>query len=211
MSAEYADRLADVLTRHKLLIISDEVYEALTFHGKNHYSLAECTRLADRLVVVNSLSKTFSMTGWRIGSLFGPPQFMSHVFRMQESIISCLPVFIQKAALAAINGSSEQTEMMAQAFENRMKILAHGLNSIKGFSCRETDGGLCMMVNIKAFKKTSLAFSLELLEQAGVMTVPGSAFGTMGEGYVRFCYANSEQNIREAVKRISQYIGTKYA
>lgn len=210
MTKKYADSLSSIISKYNLLVISDEVYEDIIFHGNNHYSLLQHPVLSKQVVVVSSLSKSYSMTGWRVGAIVGPASFMKNVVKMQESIISCLPVFIQKAAVKALNGDNKFTSKMVASFERRMKLLTSGLNSIFGFSCSETEGGLCVMANISSFGKSSLEFAKELLEEAQVMVVPGSAFGPMGEGYIRFCYANSEENILEGIKRVRNYINKKY-
>lgn len=210
MTPDYAEELAAVINEHKLLVFSDEVYEAFYYQGGSHYSPAQTRSLFDRVLVMNSLSKTYAMTGWRVGYIVGHECLMDNMFRLQESVISCLPVFIQSAAIEALNGPQVAVSTMAAAYEERMNILVEGLQRIPGFSCRKPDGGLCLMAGIRDFGRKAEDLSLELLTKAGVMTVPGSAFGNAGEGYVRFCFANSAENIREGVARIQRYVKEAY-
>lgn len=207
---DYVEELAGVIKKHKLFVLSDEVYEALTFQGLTHYSPAQHPDLQDRTLVLNSLSKTYAMTGWRVGYIVGNAEIMEKMFRLQESIISCMPVFIQRAAVAALKGPQEVVGMMSGEYEKRMNILVDGLNEVPGFHGMKTEGGLCVMFNISSFGKKSLDFAGELMEEARVMSVPGSAFGETGEGFVRFCFANSADKIREGVKRIKTYIEESY-
>ena len=209
-TADYIEELAGVIKKHKLFVLSDEVYEALTFQGLTHCSPAQHPELQDRTLVLNSLSKTYAMTGWRVGYIVGSTEIMEKMLRLQESVISCLPEFIQQAAITALKGPQEVVGMMSGEYEKRMNILVDGLNEVPGFHGMKTEGGLCVMFNISSFGKESLDFAQELLEGARVMSVPGSAFGETGEGFVRFCFANSADNIREGVKRIKTYIGEAY-
>ena len=206
---EYIQSLERIIDENNLMVFSDEVYEALTYGDTEHFSLARNERIKDNVLVMNSLSKTYSMTGWRIGYIVGHQRIMESMFRLQEAVISCLPVFIQKAALAALQGQQDEVRSMAQAYEERMNLLVDGIQAIPGFQCIRPMGGLCVMANISAFNKGSEAFSRELLENAGVMTVPGSAFGPMGEGFIRFCFANSAETIRKGVERLSSYIASR--
>ncbi|WP_217637464.1 pyridoxal phosphate-dependent aminotransferase [Desulfuromusa kysingii] len=208
-SEEYIQSLEQLIDDNNLIVFSDEVYESLTYGKSGHYSLAQNDRIKDNVLVMNSLSKTYAMTGWRIGYIVGHPKIMKSMFRLQESVLSCLPVFIQKAALAALRGSQDKVQEMASAYEKRMNLLVDGIQSMPGFKCIRPMGGLCVMANISAYNKSSEEFSRELLENAGVMTVPGSAFGPMGEGYIRFCFANSFENIQKGVERLSSYIASR--
>ncbi|MDA3832869.1 MAG: pyridoxal phosphate-dependent aminotransferase [Spirochaetales bacterium] len=206
---DYIQSLEKLIYENNLLVFSDEVYESLTYGKTAHFSIAQNEQIKDNVLVMNSLSKTYSMTGWRIGYIVGHHKIMDSMFRLQESVISCLPVFIQKAALAALTGPQDEVHIMAKAFEKRMNLLVDGLQRIPGFQCIRPMGGLCVMANISAFNMKSEEFSKELLVNAGVMTVPGSAFGHMGEGFIRFCFANSFDNIKKGVERLSSYIASR--
>ena len=139
-----------------------------------------------------------------------PTQFQSVLPHMQEGIVSCVSTFIQKAAVEALTGPQDCIQQMSEDYRRRRDILQNGLNSIPGFSCRPVKGSFYIFVNIKAFGKTSQEFAEELVRGARVVTVPGSAFGSMGEGYLRLVFANSDQNLEEAVCRIREYISGNY-
>ena len=147
------------------------------------------------------------MTGWRLGYVVGTDkEIMSHMFKMQQAVASCLPMFIMQAGADAINGPQDCVEEMRQHYQRRRDLLVNGLNDIPGMKCFKTEGSFCTFINIKEFGVTSWEFSKDLLINAGVMTVAGSAFGKMGEGYLRMCFANSDENITEAISRLKKYL-----
>lgn len=201
------EALAKVIEKHNIMVISDEVYEKIIFDGREHFSLAQIESIKDKVLVVNSLSKTYAMTGWRLGYVVGcDKDIMKHMFKMQQAVASCLPIFVMQAGADAINGPQECVEEMRLQYERRRDLLYHGLKEIPGMKPFRTEGSFCTFINIKAFGVSSWEFSKELLINAGVMTIAGSAFGKMGEGYLRICFANSDENILEGVKRIREYI-----
>lgn len=206
LEKEDAEKLAEVIERHNIIVISDEVYEKIVFDGREHFSLAQIPSIKDKVLITNSLSKTYAMTGWRVGYVVGNEKIMSQMFKLQQSAVSCLPIFIQKAAVEAINGPQDAVYDMVAQYEKRRNILVDGLSAIDGIQCFVTQGSFCVFTNIKAFDRTSNEFAVELLKEAGVLSVPGTAFGEMGEGYVRFCFANSDDVIKEGVKRLQAYI-----
>jgi aminotransferase len=147
------------------------------------------------------------MTGWRIGYVVGTnTDVMKHMFKMQQAVASCLPLFIMQAGADAINGPQDCVEEMRRHYERRRDLLVNGLSEIPGMKCFKTEGSFCTFINIKDFGMSSWEFSKSLLINAGVMTVAGSAFGNMGEGYLRICFANSDENIQEAVRRMKNYL-----
>ena len=207
LSREDGEKLARVIEKHDLLVISDEVYEKILFDGREHFSLSMIDSIRDKVLVVNSLSKTYAMTGWRLGYVVGTDkEIMSHMFKMQQAVASCLPMFIMQAGADAINGPQDCVEEMRQHYQRRRDLLVNGLNDIPGMKCFKTEGSFCTFINIKEFGVTSWEFSKDLLINAGVMTVAGSAFGKMGEGYLRMCFANSDENITEAISRLKKYL-----
>ena len=150
------------------------------------------------------------MTGWRIGYLVAPePGYIKKMAQLQEGVASCVSTFIQAAAVEALKGTACVDQMVAD-YTRRRDILVDGLNAIPGITCKKSAGSFYAFPNIKAFGKTSQAFAEELLENAGVVTVPGSAFGDMGEGYLRLVFANSDENLKEAVRRIADYVARAY-
>jgi aminotransferase len=207
LNQEDGEKLARIIEKYNIMVISDEVYEKILFDGRKHFSLSQISTIRDKVLVVNSLSKTYAMTGWRLGYVVGTNKdIMRHMFKMQQAVASCLPGFIMQAGADAINGPQDCVEEMRQHYERRRNLLVKGLSEIPGMKCFKTEGSFCTFINIKDFGKSSWEFSKDLLIHAGVMTVAGSAFGQMGEGYLRMCFANSDENILKAVDRLKKYL-----
>ena len=204
------ERIAEVAEKYDLLVYSDECYEKLIYDGHEHFSMAQIPEVAKRVLLINSLSKTYAMTGWRIGFVIGSQDIISNMPKIQEGIVSCVSTFTQKAAIEALTGPQTAVENMVENYRRRRDILIDGLNSIPGFNCKKSPGSFYAFTNIKAFGKTSMEFAEELITGARVVTVPGSAFGEMGEGYLRLVFANSDENLKEAVRRIGSYIKQDY-
>ena len=206
------EALAKVIEKHNIMVISDEVYEKIIFDGREHFSLAQIESIKDQVLVVNSLSKTYAMTGWRLGYVVGTDKdIMRHMFKMQQAVASCMPIFTMQAGADAINGPQDCVEDMRRQYERRRDLLYNGLKEIPGMKPFRTEGSFCTFINIKDFGVSSWEFSKELLVNAGVMTIAGTAFGEMGEGYLRICFANSDENILEGVKRIKEYVERRQA
>lgn len=210
LEKEDLEALAKVVKKNNLVVISDEVYEKIIYDGKIHFSMAQIPEVRDQVVIINSLSKTYAMTGWRLGFIVANKELISHMPKLQEGVVSCIPPFIQKAAIEAIGGPQDALEEMVKHYKRRRDIIVDGLNEIPGFKCMKTAGSFYAFANIKSFKKTSQEFAEEILKEAGVVGVPGSAFGEMGEGYLRFSFANSDENLKEAVRRIAEHVKKKY-
>lgn len=204
------EALAQVAMQHNLVVYSDEVYERIIYDGYFHYSIAQLPEMQERTIVINSFSKTYAMTGWRVGYLLGDKHIVQHMPKLQEGIAACVPAFVQQAAVAALNGPDEPIYQMLNDYTRRRSILIEGLNQIPGFHCQKSPGTFYAFPNISAFGKTSQEFAEELLKEAGVVTVPGSAFGRMGEGFLRLSFANSDDNLREAVHRIAKHVKKNY-
>jgi aminotransferase len=204
------EALAAIVKKHNLIVISDEVYEKIIFDGKKHFSMAQIPEVKDKVIIINSFSKTYAMTGWRIGYALGNKEIFSKMPKIQEGLASCVSSFIQQAALAAIKGTQNDVFKMVDDYTRRRDILIDGLNTIPGIKCMKSPGSFYAFPNIKSFGKNSFDFAVELLKEAKVVGVPGSAFGSMGEGYLRFSFANSDENLKEAILRISDYIKKKY-
>ncbi|WMJ78771.1 MULTISPECIES: pyridoxal phosphate-dependent aminotransferase [unclassified Sedimentibacter] len=203
-------KIAELAEKYDLLVISDEVYDRLVFDNKEYFSIAQIPEVRDRVLVINSFSKTHAMTGWRIGFVLGKKEIISIMPKLQEGLVSCVSTFTQKAAIEAMKGSDQEIKKMYNDYLRRRDILIDGLNDIPGITCKKSPGSFYAFANIKAFGKTSAEFAEELVKYAGVVTVPGSAFGTMGEGYLRTVFANSDENLKEAVKRIGEYVRKTY-
>ncbi len=210
LEKEDVEKLAKVVKKHGIMVISDEMYDKIIYDGNKHFSMAQIPEVKKQVLIINGFSKTYAMTGWRVGYIVGDEEIISHMPKLQESIVSCSPVFIQQAAVDAISGSQEAVDQMVSDYYRRRDILVDGLNDIPGFKCLKSGGTFYAFANIKSFGKTSQEFAEEILREARVVGVPGSAFGEMGEGYMRFSFANSDENLKEAVRRIKEYVLKEY-
>lgn len=206
LTPEAAERLATVIEKHNLYVLSDEVYEAIVFDGRKHFSLAQIDRIRDQVIIINSLSKTYAMTGWRVGYCVANAELIFHIGKMQQSLASCVPTFLLQAGADAISGPQTAVEEMVKEYSARRDILVEGLSKIPKIKCFYTEGSFCTFINIKELGIPSNQLAQDLIEKAGVLTVGGRSFGEMGEGYLRVCFANSQDVIREGVARISKYI-----
>lgn len=196
--------------RHQVAILSDEVYESLIYDGKKHFSLFQIPGAKENHFVVNSLSKTYAMTGWRIGYVVGNHEVIDRMAEFREGVGFCVPPFIQEAAIAAITGPQDDVQYFLEQYDRRRHIIVDGLNQIPGFKCLSTEGAFYAFPNIKAFGKSSYDFAMEILTETHVALTPGSAFGKMGEGYLRIPFAESEEVLQEAVDRIKAYVIKAY-
>lgn len=207
LTEEKARELAKVVKKHNLIVISDEVYEKIVFDGYRYFSMAMIDEIRDNVILVNSFSKTYAMTGWRLGYVACTnDEINANIYKMQQSFVSCLPVFIMRAGAAALNGPQDCVEDMRQQYEKRRNLLLSGLKKIPGMKPFVPVGSFCCFVNIKEMGVKSWDFSEALLKEAGVLTVAGSAFGNTGEGYLRMCFASSDENIVTACERIKRYV-----
>jgi len=197
--------IADLAKEYNLLVISDEVYSTFVYDGVKHHSIASIDGMQERTIVVNSFSKSFAMTGWRIGFAAGNKQIIEKMVRLQENLVACANASSQYAAIKALS-IFNKTDKMIEIYKKRRDIIVDGLNGIRGISCYKPKGSFYVFPNVKKIGKNSENVANELLEKANVITIPGSAFGPHGEGYLRISYANSEENLKEAVKRIKKYI-----
>lgn len=205
------EAIAKVCVENDLYVISDEIYYHLVYDNEEFVSLAAISpEIKERTLLINGVSKSYAMTGWRIGYLVAPePGYIKKMAQLQEGVASCVSTFTQAAAVEALKSTACVDQMVAD-YTRRRDILVDGLNAIPGITCKKSAGSFYAFPNIKAFGKTSQAFAEELLENAGVVTVPGSAFGDMGEGYLRLVFANSDENLKEAVRRIADYVARAY-
>jgi len=210
LSKEEIIKIAKIADKYDLLVYSDEVYDQIIFDDLEYFSMAQIPEIKDRVLILNSLSKSHAMTGWRIGYVVGNKEIISNMPKLQEGIVSCVSTFTQKAAIEAITGNQDAVSSMIRDYARRRDILIDGLNNIPGISCKKSPGSFYAFANIKSFGKSSQEFAEELIKKAGVVVVPGSAFGEMGEGYLRFVFANSDENLIEAVKRIDEYVRKTY-
>ena len=201
-------KIYEIAEEFDLILISDEVYGRMIFSDSpsGFHSPSKYDKCLKRTILVHSLSKTYAMTGWRIGAVTGPEKIISKMSLLYETITSCTAPFIQYAAIEAMINSNQETYEMLSQYQKRRDLIVNGLNKIKGISCLKPEGTFYAFANIKKIGILSEKFSLGLLHNAYVASCPGIFFGSNGEGFVRFCFANSLENIEIGLERINNYI-----
>ena len=192
-------------------ILSDEIYDVMTYDGETHTSLLQFPEIRDRLIVLNGWSKTWAMTGWRMGwSIWPNVPESGHLYdkvrKLAVNCWSCVNAPSQFAGIAAIDGPQDEVEKMLAAFDRRRRIVVEGLNALPGFSCITPKGAFYAFPNVRDTGRPAKAFASALLEDAGVALIGGPDFGVLGEGYLRLSYANSEENILRALERIENFL-----
>ncbi len=200
---DQVDKLVKGLARFpKAAIMSDEIYGQMTYDGRPHVSLMNYPEIADRLILLDGWSKTYAMTGWRLGYSVWPKSIFAHAERLAINCHSCVNASAQFAGIAALEGPQDAVATMMKAFDERRRVIVGELNQIAGFRCVEPGGAFYAFPNIEGTGYSSRQMETLLLEQAGVAVLSGTAFGKHGDGYLRFSYANSVENIRLAMQRI---------
>ncbi len=201
------EAIVELALKHNIFILSDEIYEHLVYDNVKHFSPASFGKeAAEKIITVSGFSKTFSMTGWRIGTLMASEPIAKAIAKLQSQTTSNATSFGQYGALAAMQNKAAAKaaiNTMHQAFDKRRLLLLNGLNSIKGIKCLRAEGAFYLLPNISSFGKSSADFASELLEKEKVALVPGSAFGA--ENYVRLSYATSDTILNKSLERIAQY------
>ncbi len=198
--------IADVLKdRPDIYILSDEIYSRLIFQGE-HFSITQIPGFKDRTIILDGFSKTYAMTGWRAGYGVMNTELAPLIAKLMTNSNSCTNTMVQKACIEAYEGPQDSVDQMREEFMARRDIIVDGLNSIKGFSCIVPLGAFYAFPNITATGYSSKELSDHLLYKGGVASLSGTAFGAFGEGYLRFSYANSRENIKEAIRRIKEVI-----
>ncbi len=194
--------LAKIAVERDMIVISDEVYEKILYDDAKHHCLAAFPGMRERTLVVNSFSKTYAMTGLRVGYVYGPRELISAVWLVHQYMVSCVNSLSQYAALAALEGSQDFVEEMVREFDKRRRLVHKRLDSIEGFCCTLPKGAFYAFPNIEAFGMSSEECSEFLARNARVITVPGSAFGSGGEGYIRISYAAAYEQLEKALDRV---------
>lgn len=187
-------------------IMSDEIYDVMTYDGEESASLLSFPEIRDRLIVLNGWSKTWAMTGWRMGWSIWPDALYENVRKLAVNCWSCVNAPSQFAGIAAIDGPQDDVALMMKAFDKRRKLVVAQMNAIEGISCTTPKGAFYAFPNIKNTGLLAKPLANDLLEQTGVATIGGPDFGILGEGYIRLSYANSEENIERAISRIKEFI-----
>jgi len=197
--------IAEVARERQLVVLSDEIYARLLYRGQ-HESIATLPGMLERTILLDGWSKTWAMTGWRLGFGVFPPELIVHVERLISNSVSCTASFSQQAAIAALEGPQDSVAHMLEEFRRRRSIMVDGLNVLPGVRCLEPDGAFYAFPNITATGVSSRELADRLLNEAGVACLAGTAFGDYGEGYLRFSYANSQENIKLALERIGELL-----
>jgi aspartate aminotransferase len=206
MPKEDVAGLVDVLRRRpNLVVLSDEIYSDMLYEGE-HASVLRHEGMAERTILLDGFSKTYAMTGWRLGYGVMPEALAQHVARLQTNSTSCTASFTQLAGVAALKGDHAPVRAMIEAFRKRRDAIVDGLNEVPGFRCLRPKGAFYVFPNIVGTGMTAKELQTRLLEEAGVACLAGTAFGEHGEGHLRFSYANSLENIHEALSRIRKLV-----
>lgn len=199
------EQIAKAIGDRNILVLSDEIYSRLLFDGAQHFSIMSVPGMQERTILLDGFSKTYAMTGWRMGYGVMRPDLATHITRLMTNSNSCTASFTQVAGIEAIRGDQSSVDRMRDEFQRRRDVFVAGLNKIKGFSCRMPKGAFYVFPNITKTGWKSKPLADALLEQAGVAALSGTSFGAFGEGYLRFSVANSLENLEQALERIDQW------
>lgn len=202
-------RIADLADERGFMIISDEVYDEIVFEGATFTSIAQIRPDFDRFLVVNSLSKTYAMTGWRCGFVIGPKDLIAPMPILQEGLASGVPAFVQRAAIAALDGPQDAVHRMVDSYRERRELIVERMSAIDGVHLLTPEATFYAFVNISEYGVPSWDLAIDLLEKHGLAAVPGSAFGPGGEGYLRITFAVAPETIEDACARLADYAGRR--
>ena len=206
LNREELETIAGLVRRWpNLYVMSDEIYKDILYTGE-HHSIAAFPGLADRTIILDGFSKSYAMTGWRLGYGIMPQELVPHVVRLAVNSVSCAATFSQRAAIAALDGPQDAVQAMAAEFAQRRRLITDGLRRIPGVRCPEPEGAFYAFPSIQGTGLTSRQFEDRALSEAGVALLSGAAFGEYGEGYVRLSYANSQENIHKALDRLDKFV-----
>jgi aspartate aminotransferase len=205
MQRKDVERIARVIGDRNIMILSDEIYSRLLFDGGEHFSIMSVPGMQERTILLDGFSKTYAMTGWRLGYGVMRTDLAAHITRLMTNSNSCTASFTQVAGIEAIRGDQSSVDKMRDEFQSRRDAFVAGLNKIKGFSCRMPKGAFYAFPNITQTGWKSKPLADALLDQAGVAALSGTAFGAFGEGFLRFSVANSQENLQQALDRLDQW------
>ncbi|MEO0069272.1 MAG: pyridoxal phosphate-dependent aminotransferase [candidate division WOR-3 bacterium] len=197
--------IADTALKHDAWVLADEIYSEIVYDAKFE-TIAQFPEIHPRLIILDGFSKTFAMTGWRIGYGIMPKEMAEKMARIETNINSCTTTFIQRACLAALRGPREEVDKMIAEFKRRRDFIVEGLNRLPGFRCQKPLGAFYVFPNIEGTKMTCEVLADRLLEEEGVACLSGTCFGKFGAGFLRFSYANSIENIDKALKRMEKFL-----
>ncbi|HEU4366438.1 MAG TPA: aminotransferase class I/II-fold pyridoxal phosphate-dependent enzyme, partial [Candidatus Krumholzibacteria bacterium] len=196
-------RLCELAVKHDFYVLSDEIYSRMIYDGA-HVTPYSFPGMPERTIILDGHSKTYAMTGWRLGYGVFPKEMAAKVAKLQTNSNSCTCSFTQMAGIEALRGPQDSVDVMVAEFRARRDLIVEGLNGIPGFSCHKPSGAFYVFPNIKGTGRASKQMEDHLMNEAGVAALSGTAFGQYGEGYIRLSYANSQANIRKAIERIRQ-------
>ncbi len=199
--------IVDVIIEKDLYVLSDEIYSELNYNG-NHVSIASFEGMKERTIVINGFSKSYAMTGWRLGYAAGPKAIIEQMTKIHQFAIMCAPTTSQYAAVEALRNGDPDVDMMRKAYDGRRRYLVNAFREM-GLSCFEPFGAFYVFPSIKSLGMTSDEFATELLKEEKVAVVPGTAFGECGEGFLRISYAYSIENLKIAIERITRFVDKK--
>ncbi|KAF1683785.1 aminotransferase class I/II-fold pyridoxal phosphate-dependent enzyme [Veillonella sp. R32] len=205
MRHEHLEEIATVIQKHNLFVISDELYSELTYGSEPHVTIASIPGMKERSIVINGFSKAFAMTGWRLGIAVGPKEVIAQMTKLHQYGIMSAPSIAQYAAIEALKNGDKDIEYMRDQYDIRRRLLVNTFNEL-GLTCFEPEGAFYVFPDIRSTGLDSETFCEKLLYAKHVAIVPGNAFGDCGEGFVRVAYANSLANIKEALKRIKEFL-----
>ena len=204
MTREDLEPIAEIIKEKDLYVISDEIYAELTY-GQNHCSIASLPGMRDRTIIINGFSKSFAMTGWRLGYICGPSVIIEQMLKIHQFAIMCAPTNSQYAAIEGLRHCEDEVQQMRNAYNQRRRYLVNEFAKMK-LECFEPFGAFYIFPSIKEFGMTSEEFAMRFLEEEKVAVVPGSAFGESGEGFLRVSYAYSLEDLKEAIGRLSRFV-----
>jgi aspartate/methionine/tyrosine aminotransferase len=204
LSRSDVEAIAQVIQGYDCWVLSDEIYSRILYDGEAHFSIASIPGFQERTIILDGFSKTYAMTGWRLGYGVMPREMATQMTRLMTNSNSCTATFSQHAGVAALTGPQEPVEKMVAAFCERRQILVDGLNALPGVRCAVPKGAFYAFPNIEGTGMKSKALAARLLQDGGVAVLSGTAFGSYGEGFLRLSYANSIPNLRRALQRMAE-------
>lgn len=210
LTKEDLQKIADIAVRNDIIVLSDEIYSQVTYDGFEHTSIATFPGMKERTIVLDGFSKTFAMTGWRLGYGIMPEELVDRIAKLQTNSTSCTAAFTQVAGIEALSDATlPDVNTFIAEFKNRRDVIVAGLNAIPGMRCHTPKGAFYVFPNIEETGMTAAFAADYILNEAGVACLAGTAFGAHGEGFVRFSYANSVENIQEALNRIDMALAKR--
>ncbi len=204
LTQEELNTVADFAISHDIYVISDEIYEKLVFDGRSHISIAALPHMAERTLTINGLTKSYAMTGWRMGWLVGPPPVVQAAAKMNSQTVSCAATFTMHACIAALTGPQTAVSHMRDAYQQRRDFMVTALNEIEGIACRSIEGAFYLFPSFPHSQRNSLQLADALLEKAQIAATPGIAFGQSGEGHLRFAISTAMSDLERAVERLAK-------